>query len=250
MNRQKYKKSYELKNIAKDKLDGKYGPAVFICFVSFAIQTAVTMFIGMLLPDPALSTGLSVPLYIAREIFALALSCVFGVFRLGLNLFFLNVACGRQYGMNDLFYGFKNDSPKALTISGVYALLGAVCQLPGQYLLTAFFLTGKYTFITSAAIAELIGLCIYLPVSAGLFLSYYLILDFPDKTAKEILALSFRLMKGNKRRVLYLICSFIPLMMLCVCTIYIGFLWLMPYIRMTYACFFLDLMNPNETAQN
>ena len=42
--------------------------------------------------------------------------------------------------------------------------------------------------------------------------------------------------------------SFLPLAILCILSIYIGFLWLTPYMQMTYACFFLDIMNPRETA--
>ncbi len=55
------------------------------------------------------------------------------------------------------------------------------------------------------------------------------------------------MMKGHKRRLFRLELSFLPLMLLCVLSFGIGFLWLNPYMQMTYTCFFLDLMNPRDT---
>lgn len=246
MKQYRYKKCYELKNAAKDMLNGKYSAAILICFFSFQIQYLITSYTEAFLPSPELSTGVSIPAYAIRCLITLAVDCVLGVMNLGIDLFFLNIACDRSYRLGDLFYGFKNDTSKALTVSGAYTLLGAVCQLPFQYLLIAYWYTGSRELAITALIFALIGICIYLPVSAGLFLSFYLMLDFPEKSAKEILALSFRLMAGNKKRWLYMVFSFVPMMLLCICSFFIGFLWLVPYMKMTYACLFLDIMNPKE----
>lgn len=243
-----YKKCYELKNTAKDKLDGKYILAISVCLTSVSIEYAVSLFIGSFLPSPIQYSGISVPAYVVNGIFSLALNWVLGVMRLGTSLFFLNMACGHPYKLTDLFYGYKNDSTRALIVSGVYTLLSAVCQMPGQYLVQAFFYTHDRNLFIAGAAATAAGLCILLPVSAGISLSFYLLLDFPNKSAREVLLLSFRIMNGHKRRWLYMTFSFLPLIVLCVLSIYIGFLWLMPYMQMTYACFFLDIMNPKETA--
>ena len=243
-----YKKCYELKNTAKDKLDGKYLLAVTICFMSVAVESLVSFLIGGILPNPIRVTGVSIPAYVVNGIFSLVLSWVLGVMRLGISLFFLNLACGGPYKLADLFYGYKNDSTRALIVSGVYTLLNAVCRMPGQYLTEAFLFTYDVRLIIAGLVAAIIGLCISLPVSAGISLSFYLLLDFPNKSAQEVLLLSFRIMKGHKRRWLYMTLSFLPLIILCALSIYIGFLWLMPYMQMTYACFFLDIMNPKETA--
>lgn len=246
MKQYRYKKCYELKNAAKDMLNGKYASAILICFFSFQIQYLLTGYTDAFLPSPELSTGVSIPIFVISVIISLVLDCVLGVMNLGIDLFFLNIACGRSYRLWDLFYGFVNDTSKALTVSGAYTLLSAVCQLPFQYLLIAYWYTGSREFAIAALISAVIGICIYLPVSAGLFLSFYLMLDFPEKSAKEILTLSFRLMSGNKKRWVYMVFSFVPMMLLCVCSFCIGFLWLVPYMKMTYACLFLDIMNPKE----
>lgn len=247
-----YKKCYELKDTAKDKLDGKYFLAVTVCFTSVVVEYFASLFIGSILqiffPNPIRATGISIPIYAINGISSLILSWILGVMRLGISLFFLNLACGHPYRLADLFYGYKNDFTRALIVSGVYTLLSAVCHMPGQYLAEAFFYTNNLRLGIAGIAAEIIGLCILLPLSAGISLSFYLLLDFPNKSAQEVLLLSFRIMKGHKRRWLYMTFSFLPLTILCVLSIYIGFLWLMPYMQMTYACFFLDIMNPKEIA--
>lgn len=238
-----YKKSYELKNEAKDKLDGKYAPCIMICLSSVILQRIVTLLISFYLPGADTSSLLADITYM---IASLLVAWVIGVMRLGLVFFFLKTACGQPGLISDLFYGYRNDFSKALSISGVYTLLSAVCELPFDFLAQKYLLSWDLSYVFPALVAGILGLCVYFPVSAGMFLSYYLMLDFPDKSAKEIIALSFRLMKGSKRRILYITFSFLPLMILCVCSLYIGFLWLMPYMQMTNACFFLDIMNPKE----
>lgn len=243
-----YKKSYELKNTAKDRLDGKYSLAISVCLMSIVIEYIITMFVGEFLPSPIGSAGLSVPAYAFNIVFSLVLSWILGVMDLGAALFFLNVACGRPYRLADLFYGYKNDSSRALVVSGANTLLLAAYQLPCEYLMLQYQLTGAQGYLYALGIVAVVGLCILLPVSAGISLSFYLLLDFPDKPAGEVLSLSFRIMNGHKRRWVYMTLSFLPLALLCVCSLNIGFVWLMPYMRMTYACFFLDVMNPDETA--
>lgn len=246
MKQYRYKKCYELKNMAKDMLNGKYASAILICFFSFQIQYLFVSYTGALLPDPGLSGTASVSSYILSGLLALAVDCLLGVLNLGIDLFFLNIACSRSYRLGNLFYGFRTGTLKALTISGAYTLLGAVCRLPFQYLLIAYMRTADQNLAVAALICGAVGMCIYFPVAAGMFLSFYLLLDFPEKSAKEVLALSFQMMAGSKRRWLYMVFSFVPMILLCVCTLCIGFLWLVPYMNMTYACLFLDIMNPKE----
>ncbi|MGN1180443.1 MAG: DUF975 family protein, partial [Suilimivivens sp.] len=72
--------------------------------------------------------------------------------------------------------------------------------------------------------------------------SFYLMLDFPGYSAKDVLVKSNVIMKGNKGRLFYIDLSFIPLFLLGLCTCCIGFLWILPYYQSTRANFYLDLM--------
>ena len=58
---------------------------------------------------------------------------------------------------------------------------------------------------------------------------------------------SIRLMKGNKGRSLYITLSFLPLAFLSVLTCYIGMIWLAPYMDMTMANFYRDIIGELNT---
>lgn len=249
-----YAKGYELKNKAKDTLGGKYKTAVPVCLLSVLLPAAARLFVNLFLApflpqlaDLGSPTALLCS-YAFEIVLSLLLSSVLGLFNVGAALFSLNMACGQPYGVRDLFYGFRRDFARALTLSGVLACLNAVCLYPYEYLLDFFLLSRQEKWLYAAAAALVIGLCVYIPLSLNFSLVYYLMLDFPQKSAGEILRLSCRIMKGQKKRLFCLQLSFLPLMLLCVCSLYIGYLWLNPYLYMTEACFFLDVMKPEESA--
>lgn len=238
-----YKKRYELKNWAKDLLDGKYGSAVLICFLSSWISFGLTILANSFIPFSS-PTVLN---YVGLGIASLILSTVLGILDLGIALFFLKMACGKSYSVNDLLYGYQKDFKKALYISGARSLVTALCLLPSRYLVHAFLYLQNAALLAAAGIAFGIGLVIFLYAGLPVTLSFFLMLDFPDKSAPEILQLCFRLIRGNRKKLFFLQLSFYPLELLSMCSI-VGNLWLEPYMNMTYACFYLDLMNPKKAA--
>ena len=237
-----YKVYYELKNTAKDNLEGKYGPAVLICLLSALISSAVLEIVEGFVPN----TGSLATTYLIGGAVSLIVTWVLGVLDLGIALFFLNAACGKPYKVNDLFYGFHGDTSKILTISAVRALVNCISMLPVQYLMSAALFYPSINLLIWIAGAAVIGLCVHLTAGLGVMLSYFTMLDFPDKSARDILKMSFQLVKGRRKKLFLLQLSFIPLDFLCICSFLIGYLWLIPYKNMTYTCFFLDIMNPKE----
>ncbi|WP_251208949.1 DUF975 family protein [Acetatifactor aquisgranensis] len=250
-----YKKNYELKNTAKDRLEGKYGGAILILFLNFVISWMARLFINSIAGSTMNSVyAISGSVTAARTVsflfdaILLAANILLGVMNAGIALYFLNIACGQQPFTRNLFYGFRNDSKKALVISAAVTLCNTVCLGPGQYLSQQFLNTRDGKWALPALLATAVGLCIYIPISLGIAMSFFLMLDFPGKSGKETLQLCWRLMKGNRKRLFLLELGFLPLMLLCILSFGIGFLWLEPYMQMTYAYFFLDLMNPIEKA--
>lgn len=248
-----YKTSSELKNTAKNLLDGKYLNAILIPFLASLISTGAAFVIDMIasvtmntIYYSTQSTTATNTVSFLFDLVLLVVNIILGVMNAGVALFFLNVSCGQPYSVNDLFYAFKNDSKKALGLSAAHMLLSAVCLWPSQYLLQHYLNTQANQWLTYSLIAMVVGLCVYVPISLGIALSFYLMFDFPQYTARETLELSWKLMRRHKLRLFYLQLSFLPLMLLCICSFGIGFLWLEPYMQMTYAQFFLDLMNPKE----
>ena len=248
-----YKKNFEIKNTAKDKMEGKYGGAILVFLLNQMITWAVAYFITSLkvttlnsVYNMSNSVNVTQGVSLLFEGLLLAANILLGVMNAGVALYFLRIACGQQPFTRDLFYGFKNDSKKALVISAVITLSNTICLGPGQYLRNLFFNTRDVKWIMPALIATLIGTCIYIPISLGFSVSFFLMLDFPESSGKEILQRCWRLMKGNRKRLFLLELGFLPLILLCVLSFGIGLLWLWPYMQMTYTYFFLDLMNPKE----
>lgn len=248
-----YQKNYQIRNRAKDMMEGKYGSAVLLLFLSALISGAVQLFINTvgrntmnsvyrMTGSQASATAVS----IFFHVLLLAASVILGVMDAGITLFFLNIACGQPSSIRNLFYGFQAESKKCLIIATAITLWRSICLYPGQYLAGNYLNTMDDKWLPYALIALIAGTAIYIPVSLGIGLSFYLMLDFPQNSARETLALCWRVTRGHRKRLFLLELSFLPLMLLCTLSFGIGFLWLNPYMQMTYTCFFLDLMNPKE----
>lgn len=240
-----------LKNRAKTMMEGKYYAAVmaliffnmvtmllnnFSVSLSLQISSSLQKMLGL----SQAGTALVILSYLIVFLF----TALCGVFRIGICLFFLNIACGQYFGTYDLFYGFLQHFRKSYGLSLVITLLTTLCLAPLDILLYLLKNTDRIRMDVLALLlcTQLILLMIYLPLSLSLSQSYYIMLDYPDLGLAAILRQSIRLMKGRKLRLFYLQLSFLPLMLLVIPTFGLGALWLTPYKNMTYALFYLENM--------
>lgn len=79
-------------------------------------------------------------------------------------------------------------------------------------------------------------------------LTYYILAD--DKTigVDDAITKSKKMMKGNKWRLFCLELRFLGWLLLCIPTLGIGLLWLMPYVQVTMAKFYEDIKNGGTDA--
>ena len=250
-----YQKGFEIKNQAKDNMEGKYSGAIRIFLFSFLISGFVRLSINSVcnatMNSVFVMTGSPDAARTISYVFDLLLflaNVILGVMNAGITLYFLKTACGQPAFLRDLFYGFQTDSKKFLLVSGAMTLCQTLCLGPCQYIVQNYAETRDIKWIIYALAALAAGLCVYIPISLGITLSFYLALDFPEKTGKETLALCWHVMKGQRMRLFLLELGFLPLMLLCILSFGIGFLWLQPYMQMTHTCFFLGLMNPRKVS--
>ena len=98
------------------------------------------------------------------------------------------------------------------------------------------------------------GVCMILSgvVSLALNLLYapafFLLHDFPQYTARELLSMSRKLMSGNKIRLFYIFLSFVPLLLLGLLSCGIALLWVSPYMNATLAEFYMSIINNSDHA--
>lgn len=248
-----YATRYELKDRAKDNLRGKYGTLILGYFL-FSLIIAGVIFIFafpylisammITLTGTGSYTTSSVRFYQTGILISRILS---GFLQFGLAYLCLNIACGQRYDYRDVFFGFRRENLlKTLILSVVQAAVNVICLLPYEYLLAKYLSAQDFKWLIAALAALAAGYLIYIPIALALDITYYLLLDFPDKGAVEIICGSFRAISGHRRRFFLLQCSFIPLYLLGVLSLGVGFLWLTPYIHMTLVLFYLDLINPEK----
>lgn len=248
-------KSADLKDLAKGSLTGRYYNAVMTCLLSLTLTFFLSQ-CGITITDSIENTIYRLTgntqeqpvILLLTYVLLLLVSVLCNIFNVGLTLFFLNLACRRNAVSFDLFYGFQQQFGKSFLISGVLTLLRTVCMLPVDIGLYLYMRNREISTHTLLCLALWLaaGICIYLPLALGLSQSYYLMLDFPEYNAFDILKLSMKIMKGHKKRLFYIEISFLPLMFLNALTFGFGSLWLTPYKSMTYTLFFLDIMKPEQ----
>jgi uncharacterized membrane protein len=137
-----------------------------------------------------------------------------GPFELGAAIFSLSISRGKEARLEQIFQGFNRFSTAfaAYLIRFVYVLLWALLLIvPG------------------------------IMAALGYSMTFYILADDPLINATDALKKSKSMMDGYKLKLFYLCLRFFLLALLCLLTLGIGFLWLIPYINITVAKFYDDI---------
>lgn len=144
-------------------------------------------------------------------IFSLILS---GPFALGAATFSLNLARGNEVRLGQIFQGFERFS----TALGAYLLIILLVCL------------WTLLLVVPGIIAAL-----------SYAMTFYILADDPTVDARMALLKSKLMMDGYKLKLFYLCLRFFLLFLLCLLTLGIGLLWLVPFVHVTMAKFYDDL---------
>ncbi|MEG1848585.1 MAG: DUF975 family protein [Lachnospiraceae bacterium] len=228
--------SSELKSKAKGQLLGKYKTAILVLLLSQGLTSLILFTITGFL-NINTSSGLAL-----SYCFTFIMELVAAIFTVGQNRLYLNIACSQPFSVNDAFYGFHKCPDKAIKIQFFLTLLGMLCMAPCIILSLIYLYTKQIYLIPFLTLAGIIG-CIFACIIALTYAQvFYLILDFPTYSVKELMHASKLLMKGYKGKLFYLKISFLPLMLLSACSCGIASLWIIPYSNATYVNFYLNLI--------
>lgn len=152
----------------------------------------------------------------AMQKVGLAALLVAGPMALGAALFSLTLSRGQEARLEQLFDGFRHFTNALVT-----------------YLLLLL-----YVFLW-ALLLIVPGIIAALSYS----MVFFILADNPTLTPQEILDKSRKMTDGYKWKLFYLWLRFLLLGLVCVLTLGIGFLWLLPYIHITLAKFYDDIKN-------
>ena len=130
---------------------------------------------------------------------------------LGFSIYSLNLFRNGSANYNNVFDGF-NSLGKAL---GVY------------FLMVILIIIGIILLIVPGIILAL-----------GLSMVYYVMIDKPELGVVDTLKESWRIMKGNKTKLLGLSLRFIPWAILGILCLVVGIIFVLPWMQLSYASFY------------
>lgn len=220
---------------------GHYGTAIGAYFIVVCIIGFLTLLSAILID---MSTVIGTIIY---YLLAFVISVFTGLFLSGNCYLYLKITCGYQVSVGDVFYGFKLCPDKALTMQLWITVISYIADLP---LIIIGYQMNSVRNATRLMLPYSLALIFSFAVSIILTLIYqqafYLLHDFPQYSARELLGMSRRLMSGHKGRLFYIYVSFIPLILLGLLSCGIALLWIAPYISATQAEFFLDVIKKSD----
>ena len=227
------KTSAQLKQVARGIMIGKYRNAISILLASDLIISTLSLFTTTASNS---YIGLVIGLIINFIII------LFGsILMVGQCSFYLNIACGQQHQFSDLFTGFKVHPDKTIITQFIIQLLTALPVIPAiVVMILAFYIDQIIPIFVLGCFLLILGCGISWWISLKYSQVYYLLLDFPDYSSRELLKMSWKLMKGNIQ------VSFLPLTLIGLLSFGIGLLFVQPYQNMTYTLFYLDLIQADN----
>lgn len=232
----------DIRKSARETLSGKWGKGVLIILIFMLFEFVLT-FISNLIKDIAF---LSFIFNIANVVISIPIS-------FGLIISFMKLKKGEDVQCYEFFtFGFSNFA-RSWKIAGNMLLkmwlpiLLYILATFGLVFIIAFGIAASTIANSSAfaVIAIIIGIALFIAAFVYLFittLSYSLVYivayDNEEMEEKAVVEESKKLMTGNKGKFVLLQLSFIGWAILSAFTLYIGVLWLIPYMQIAIICFY------------
>lgn len=230
----------DLKRAAKTALKGNYGILIMASMIG-----SVLSFFGTTLTT-ALFPGDSVLSIVLSQLFAIILSLVFSIVTAGYSYMLLKVAREGSCVLGDLFYFFRSHPDRVIVASTVLAVIDVVATFPATYYNLAVepgtSMEAQMEWLTTYSVIFLVTSILSMLLGIPFAMIYFLLSDNEEMGGIQAVKESARMMKGRIGKYLLLQISFFPLMLLSVFTFYIALLWVMPYMQMSAAMFYRDML--------
>ena len=231
----KTKSTSELKAIAKEKCLNRYGTLILANILIFVISLIIVSF-------TSLSTSGSIILLLFNQIISIVINVCLGLFISGKAYMYMNVLYSNTVSVSDIFYGMRQNPDKALKINAFFVLIEYFSGLPLIIFLRYYIATGSYTYVTSITYSLIFYLVVNIYVKITYAPVFFLLHDFPDRSAANLLATSRKLMKGHRLKYFYLCVTFIPLFIFSFLAFLIPALWISVYLYASQCAFYQDLI--------
>lgn len=229
------KKCKELKRISRENLNGRYKLTMAAFLTILLINLLTDLPFTYLLGNVYATTTQTVIYHIAEALLAI----VVGVLQMGLIYFHLTIARKSDAHLIDVFYCFRYHSNRYFGAYIIYYVISMIAKAPFLVARAFFGFKGDsfYTAIGLTSISVVLNIIVFVLLAFYM----YLIISREDLGVFACLAASVKLIHGNKLSLIYIYLSFVGLLVLCLLSLGIGFLWVEPYFQQTLANFYLDV---------
>ncbi|MCR5178434.1 MAG: DUF975 family protein [Lachnospiraceae bacterium] len=229
------KTSSELRFLSLQKLNGKYGMTIAVTITVIGCSLALSWILDIAMsPDSMFSL-------MAFEIVVFLSDLLLGVLVSGQAYIYLNIAYDKEVSYKDLKKGFTEHPERAAILRIPFALAATAAALPLHIYQLFFWESQNRDVLFICMLAALAGAMAEIAVELYLSQVFFLMHDFPDRSAKEIFLASIKLMKGQKFRYFMLILGYIPWLFLSAFLLFIPALFVMSQMYTAQAFFYRNL---------
>ena len=155
---------------------------------------------------------------------------------------YMNLVYSQTISASDIFFGLRQHPEKAVILQSLFVVVNFLASIPAKLILFFFYRTQSPNLYYILLIVLACGTVVNIYVSLTYSQAFFLLHDFPERSAKELLLTSRNLMQGNRLRLLYLNLSFIPIYILGIVSLFIPLLWISVYRYASVAAFYQDLI--------
>lgn len=198
-----------------------------------------------------LLTQITAGLILRNPVGALLLACLVqfilltltGLLEIGLNAVAMDLVFAEDsVSLRSLFVPFRENTDTCIKVRAFFSILDVLFFLPANALVIWLPGSGFMDYYLPVFSALAGGYLLRYVVSFVYGIASYLVLDFQDLSALEVLRRTRALLRGRYGRLLRLYLSFIPQFILGALSFGIGFLWIGGYFRTARAFFYKELL--------
>ena len=229
------RKVKELKRIARGNLDGNFFGLIMAFSICNLIVSLIEMPFSMLTNDDTFS--MQNIIYIIAMILITIASVVFTV---GQYCLHLRIARKEKVHFKELYYPLKHDANRLILTEAILFVIELIGISPAIGAIAIVYFCDELSLYVLALVLSILGCLLTLWISAAFGIVYFVLIDGEELSVKEALKTTIALIKGHKKRFLYLQFSFICMYFLSLLSLGVGILWVQPYVMHTTTLFYLD----------
>lgn len=236
----------QLKASAKAQMKPVKGTLIAATAILFGSNLAIRLFFSRI-HFPFIKSY--VIQFILSLLFLTISNTILGMMKAGFHYLSLKICCNQPASPGDIFYAFSHQTGNAFLLSAFMSMIVVVPMIPFNIASNWWHpLDMDYSILWMLLLLSGIPAIILTTILQLVYSqAFYLMLDFPSLSVKQLLQNSRHIMLGHKKRFFFIQLRLILFLMLVdLCTCFIGGLWVMPLLYMIDTQFYLDLVTKHN----